>query len=124
MEQNYFLISSVLLVIIIASFINHYDLSATISPDLIGEFCNDFQAAFPGCWCKAENSFIHDFSTDILTESLATNIIDNYYNSINQTCSNPECFDLGSGFYNCFCSNEHLGTLRTNGEFYLTECGV
>ncbi|MFA5304011.1 MAG: hypothetical protein WC393_05780 [Candidatus Nanoarchaeia archaeon] len=122
MEQNYFLISVVLLVLIIASFINHYDLSSIIAPS--GEFCNDFSAAFPGCWCKAGNSIIHDFNTYVSNKSIATNIIDTYYKSISQACTNPECFDLGNGFYNCFCNNEHLGTLRINGEFYETECGV
>lgn len=123
MKNNYFLILVVLLLISIASIINYYDSTDTNIILLTGDFCNDFQTIFPGCWCMSENRFIHDFNVNISNEIIAINLIDHYYKSINETCSNPECFNLGNGFYNCFCY-EHVGTLRSNGEYYRTECGV
>jgi hypothetical protein len=123
MKNNYFLIIIVLLVIFIASLINYYDPKLIDEVILTGDFCTDFHTIFPGCWCRAENNIIYQFNENISNELIATNIIDNYYKLINETCNNPACYNLGNGFYNCFCEY-HMGTLRNNGDFYKTECGV
>jgi len=123
MENNYFLLILVFLVITLASLINYYDLKSLPFTIITGDFCTDFSNTFAGCRCQERNRFITDFNTNISNSLIATNIIGNYYKSINETCSNPECYDLGKGFYNCFC-NEPIGVLRNNGEFYRIECNT
>jgi len=123
MEENYFLLTVVMLIIFIASLISYYDSNSASNYIMTGEFCTDFSAAFPGCGCSAEDSKIYEFKVNISNALVATHTIENYYISLNQSCTNPECFELGNGFYNCFCK-DFAGTLRSNGEYYRTECGV
>jgi hypothetical protein len=123
MENNYFLIALVLLIIFVASIISYYDLKSVHANDFTGDFCADFSAAFLGCQCKILDSKIHEFNVNISNALVAENLIGSYYESIGQSCSNLECFDLGKGFYSCFCGDLE-GTLRSNGEFYRTECGI
>jgi len=119
MENDYFLLSAVLLILVIAFFI----MLTSKSPEnyeLTGDFCQDFSKIFPGCWCAAENELINNFNFQMPDKNSAQVALINYYND---GCI-IECFDLSQGFYNCFCESEFLGTINSKGEFYKTECGV